>query len=435
VCIFCLLLPAHYYGLFLQVKSGFGMVGHTHEEVDQMFSRLSMGLRQQDTRSVTDLYTIIGKSYTPNPLVQSVEDTMDFDQYKHSIGYGVLGGIQGEVDAAQEEKPHQIKVILVEGRATLYWRALAKNQRKKIIAGTKAEMDHAWQPAEGIDILRQFDWPDHLTTKTVAPISQDLLDKLVITQEAVLKRHELDTDIEDVKDSWIRMLEWIADPPRSANSKTWLEFQNVFNIIPSHIRKTRDPTVNLTRISKLTLTELDEERENMAGVGAPEADIAGELAATKAGAAKKNAALNGDVTIEVAQHPQDAMGHGSRKKRVRELELTIKGYYIGITTTTPNWCCFRLLERLPEDKLKVWWFGNRTVDHRGSLWALRDRNEGTKNTIQVIKLKTVAAINIKWNAKNTLSEATRRQAEEAAATYILSRSKRKEKDTLCLPTR
>ena len=171
-----------------------------------MFSRLSLGFRQHDTRSVTDLFKIIAKSYTSSPHVESVQHTMDFDQHKNTIGYGVLRGIQGEVDASQEEKPHQIKVILVEGRATLYWRALAKPQRKKTIAGTKAALDHAWQPAEGIDILQQFNWPDHLQTKVVDPISQVLLDKLVLTQEAVLKRHEYDMDIAEVRDSWLRML-------------------------------------------------------------------------------------------------------------------------------------------------------------------------------------------------------------------------------------
>ena len=137
--------------------------------------------------------------------------------------------------------------------------------------------------------------------------------------------------------------------------------------MPSEVRNTRDPAFTQDRICHLTLAELEQERLAMAGVAPPEADVAGELAALQAGEAKKLAALEGNLVIEVAQHPEVAMGHGTRKPRVREMELTLKGWYIGITTINPYWCCFQLLERLPEDMLRVWWWGNRTVDHRGAI--------------------------------------------------------------------
>ena len=131
-----------------------------------MFSRFANGLRQRDTRSVGDLFDIIRKSYTPVPHLEMVEDTMNFDAHKNTIGYGLLAGIQGEQDAHQEEKPHQIKVVRVEGRATLFWRALAKNQRKKSIKGQQAE-----------------------------------LNTLEIIKGSVLQRHAGDPDIDTVRDS------------------------------------------------------------------------------------------------------------------------------------------------------------------------------------------------------------------------------------------
>ena len=46
------------------------------------------------------------------------------------------------------------------------------------------------QPAEGIDLMKEFDWPDHLTTKSVKPVNQAELDDLGKTMDAVLDRHK-----------------------------------------------------------------------------------------------------------------------------------------------------------------------------------------------------------------------------------------------------
>jgi hypothetical protein len=360
---------------------------------------------------------------------------MNFDAHKSTIGYGLLAGIQGEQDAHQEEKPHQIKVVRVEGRATLYWRALAKNQRKKKIKGQQAEVDHAWQPAQGIDLLRNFDWPDHLKTNEVNPIRQAELDTLEVTKGSVLQRHAGDPDIDEVRESWIKMLEWVADPPRVSNSDTWLEFQVVFNLIPSEVRATKNPDVCLALSTTMSLDEREADRELMAGIPSAEADVGGELAAQKAGALKKATELAGPAVIEVAQHPEAAMGHGSRKARVRTMEVKVGSFYIGLTTTAPHWCCFKLIERLPDDMLKIWWWGNRTVEHVGPIWALRDKIEGTEFTIIEIELATVAAVEVKWVKKKTLSDGTRKAARLAGANWVLSQSSRKQPDRLPQPHR
>ena len=45
-----------YYSMYEQIKVNFLPVGHTHEDVDQMFSRLSEYLKKQGAESLNGMY-------------------------------------------------------------------------------------------------------------------------------------------------------------------------------------------------------------------------------------------------------------------------------------------------------------------------------------------------------------------------------------------
>ena len=78
---FCALLVE--LGVFRKIKVSFLMVGHTHEDVDQMFSRFSTYLRRTDAFAMDDLTSAFEKSYTPMPTAILLENVPDFCRWLH----------------------------------------------------------------------------------------------------------------------------------------------------------------------------------------------------------------------------------------------------------------------------------------------------------------------------------------------------------------
>jgi hypothetical protein len=72
--------------VFQQVDLMFLRVGHTHENIDQMFSCFARQLRKKPAYSLPALVQSIESSYTPQPLVQILESVIDF----HSFSEGGL---------------------------------------------------------------------------------------------------------------------------------------------------------------------------------------------------------------------------------------------------------------------------------------------------------------------------------------------------------
>ena len=62
------------WGVFKKVKLCFLPVGPTHEDVDQMFAKLSDALRVSDIITLSDLHRICEKAYTPRPICTFLED-------------------------------------------------------------------------------------------------------------------------------------------------------------------------------------------------------------------------------------------------------------------------------------------------------------------------------------------------------------------------
>ena len=64
-----------------QVKVNFMMVGHTHDDIDQMFSRFSAKLHNKNAVTISQLSTVCHNGYTPNPVVEVVEEVLDWIKY------------------------------------------------------------------------------------------------------------------------------------------------------------------------------------------------------------------------------------------------------------------------------------------------------------------------------------------------------------------
>jgi hypothetical protein len=54
---------------------------HTHDRVDQFFSRLSIRLDQGDILTIADLERAVKECYTPSPSVQWLEGVLNIQEW------------------------------------------------------------------------------------------------------------------------------------------------------------------------------------------------------------------------------------------------------------------------------------------------------------------------------------------------------------------
>ena len=79
-------------------------MGHTHEDIDQMFSRISIALNDVNTETIQDLCERIPGAYTPAPTVEEVHMTPNFRDWIKPH----LLNLQGQ------SAPHSFKLSLGE---------------------------------------------------------------------------------------------------------------------------------------------------------------------------------------------------------------------------------------------------------------------------------------------------------------------------------
>ena len=102
------------------------MVGHTHEDVDQLFSRFSMYLNRKDAHSMPSLIDAFEQSYSP-ALTGIVIERM----------FNVSDWLQKHIEKMEyHTMPHQFKITRVEnGKAKIMYKIWSS--------------DSVWQDCEG----------------------------------------------------------------------------------------------------------------------------------------------------------------------------------------------------------------------------------------------------------------------------------------------
>lgn len=68
-------------GVFKKIKINFLMVGHTHENIDQLFSRFSVSLRSEDALTVKMLMKVARESFTPSPTCEEIFGQLDWNSW------------------------------------------------------------------------------------------------------------------------------------------------------------------------------------------------------------------------------------------------------------------------------------------------------------------------------------------------------------------
>ena len=67
------------------------MVVHTHEDVDQMFSRISVGIRNKTFQNLPDLYEGIHGFFTPSPTEEHLTNIWDYRALAVESGINLTG--------------------------------------------------------------------------------------------------------------------------------------------------------------------------------------------------------------------------------------------------------------------------------------------------------------------------------------------------------
>ncbi|KAL3684460.1 hypothetical protein R1sor_002482 [Riccia sorocarpa] len=67
--------------VFTKIKLGFLLVDHTHDFVDQMFSRFSQALLRENAFTMSRLRSVIENSYDPKPVTTILTQTWDFKHF------------------------------------------------------------------------------------------------------------------------------------------------------------------------------------------------------------------------------------------------------------------------------------------------------------------------------------------------------------------
>ena len=86
---FCSELVAR--GVFETVEVGFLMVGHTHEDVDALFSKVSAALRHKEVDNLHRLMSIFWGCQTTHPVPSFVQEVADYKSYSRDFAKLMVG--------------------------------------------------------------------------------------------------------------------------------------------------------------------------------------------------------------------------------------------------------------------------------------------------------------------------------------------------------
>ena len=107
------------------------MVGHTHEDIDQLFSCISRRLAKINVRTLVELIREIGNSYSPAVETKIIHFMYDVKQWLEGCAVPKLSG---------HVHQHQFKIVKgSDGHAILYYK--------------KWSTSPDWAPAEGLQLL------------------------------------------------------------------------------------------------------------------------------------------------------------------------------------------------------------------------------------------------------------------------------------------
>lgn len=121
--------------VFKKVKLGFLLVGHTHDQIDQMFSRFSVKLAKKSAFDLNDICKLLKEAYEPHPKIHVLKGTYDFREF-------ATGGVSGRSSFVQlndHSFQHQFKMKEKDGETRLWCKKYSNSD--------------SWLPQDGLKFL------------------------------------------------------------------------------------------------------------------------------------------------------------------------------------------------------------------------------------------------------------------------------------------
>ncbi|XP_077869749.1 uncharacterized protein LOC144361813, partial [Saccoglossus kowalevskii] len=122
------------YDIFEEVYFSFLPVGHTHEDVDQMFSKIAGKIKKRNIYTLNDLLHAVTDSYTPQIKTKQLTSVFNIKEWLMPHISGTFGG---------HSKPHHFRFRKVDGQVRMQYRKW---------------ITHAWKPHAGY--MDDFDEQD-----------------------------------------------------------------------------------------------------------------------------------------------------------------------------------------------------------------------------------------------------------------------------------
>jgi hypothetical protein len=139
------------YGVFKKVKLNFLPKGHTHNDVDQMFSRLSVALQERDVLCMDDLVSICKAAYSPAPAFVHLDNVASFSTLlKAFLPPGMVG----------HTKPRSFVFARDSAGAV-------RHHYRMQVQTSKKQLQDSWMPHNGLGLELLPTMPDFSLLKCV----------------------------------------------------------------------------------------------------------------------------------------------------------------------------------------------------------------------------------------------------------------------------
>ncbi len=155
-------------GIFDKVRISFLPVGHTHEDIDQMFSRFAAALRIRDVYTPSEFAEVIKESFTPTPVVVPDPTIPDFGTWFVSFSWNNWHGITS-YRCFKLWRHHETQHAVVQAR------------KRMVTAGPhERSIGKKWAPPGGQRVFQDAVPDDNCVKLVVAKkLSYDVLTKMV----------------------------------------------------------------------------------------------------------------------------------------------------------------------------------------------------------------------------------------------------------------
>ncbi|XP_035680730.1 uncharacterized protein LOC118418795 [Branchiostoma floridae] len=242
-------------GIFKEVQVGYLLVGHTHEDVDQFFSRVAEKLRKRDATTVEELVDVIEKSF-PNVEGEELDAVLDVKDY--------MGDVCNHLE--QHSCPHQYRFTTgLDSKLIVEYKNFGVDEEWKLPRRDEVRLVERLPPAgarpslvkprtERLE-LKQFETGVSTLWQTGKLTSRQkgALDRYITKQAQSLEVQERrEEDILDMLWPERDMEAWATERPVPAPTFSQQERQRIESLYKSFnkSKKTSEPTLRRKRRPK-----------------------------------------------------------------------------------------------------------------------------------------------------------------------------------------